>query len=293
MQGTGPKGRGAGWEVVDKVLLDGGLLSSWSEDRHMGLLLTGYATGFAPSSFDRHADLFAKGRNRAGALPFFERLVRTTMDSGGNITPVMTWANKYFRRPEQKEAMYAVLERTLAPDQAEAYAHTLYEQFKQALYEAARKGAFDTYNSFQDQARELLRPAETFFAGPKVRHLKTGHIKHRPTLEPFAGTLVSSGAVVRLSAPDPRQDRPLLHRELVSDPDLGGFMCTRSGRGADAGSWVRLDFRGPAEVSGIVLVARWEQPEKRLSRENGNLRISLSVDGRTGRRRRGSGGPRR
>ena len=278
--GMGKAGGHAAWNAIDRILIDGGILPSWSREQQLDLLVTGYARIPVSADYAKHAALFVKGRNRADAFPYFEQLVRSSMESGGNMAPVMTWANQYFRTAEQKEEMYAVLARALDEEQAEAYSRTLYDQFVGVLREAAQKDDYEAYNTLQDQARELLRPASSYIEGLAVRRLKTGQMKHQPTVEPFAGTLVSQRALVRLSAPDARQDKPLLHREVVSDPGLGGFLMTRAAPGTDEGAWVRVGLKGPAELSGIVLVACWEQSARRVAGENGNLRVSLSGDGR-------------
>ena len=114
---------------------------------------------------------------------------------------------------------------------------------------SGESGDVASFRLWTDLAQEMLPPLK-----PGDVHLTPKQAAEFPKIQPFPGDLLSKDGMLHISSENP-DDRPLSYRQLLSG-GFGGWFDTKS----DAKPWAQVQLLGDCELTGIVLVNRYEYP---------------------------------
>lgn len=137
----------------------------------------------------------------------------------------------------------------------------------QGMRKAAETGDAASYATWQAVARRILPPIT-----PGTVHLNAQQLAARPKFEPFPGTLLSATGMLRTSSAS--YDTPLSYEQVLGGGELGYFDTAN-----EAKPWAKVTLAGDGELSGIVLVSRYEYlPEQQWDVP---LKVEVSTDDKT------------
>jgi len=134
---------------------------------------------------------------------------------------------------------------------------------EQAVLAAEQAEDPKAYAQANDLAAQLLKLDPV-----AERYLNADQARAWPALVAFPGKLVSADGVLKVSSAS--SDKPLLHRALLRDGPGGGFFHT----GDEKQPWALVILPGPARLSGVVLVNRYEACQDRQV----PLKVAVSED---------------
>lgn len=141
----------------------------------------------------------------------------------------------------------------------------------QGIRAAGRRGdqpAFAAWTALADKLLPPVAPGDVF--------LNPQQAAAHPKMEPFSGALLSSEGLLRASSAC-KHDRPLSYKDILR-PGLGGWLHTNP----EAKPWLQVDLPADSEISGIVLVGRYEHPKDNPNRTGAlPMKVLVSVDGKT------------
>ena len=207
------------------------------------------------------------------ALPFFGKLLALhTADSPHDwiFGQVLNWGqNRFAKDPQQAPRFAETMAEYFRAQGADLKPNLLRDQVTAGIRNATTAGDVPSFKLWSDMAVALLPAVQ-----PGDVHLNAQQAAAFPTFEPLPGELLSAGGLLKQSSAC-QYDRPLSFRQLLAGEKFGGYFDTN---GEDA-PWAIVQLPGDAELSGIVLVNRYEyEPE---SAWVAPLRVSVSTDGKT------------
>ncbi len=132
---------------------------------------------------------------------------------------------------------------------------------------AETSGQAPLFNTATDLAHRVFKP------DPQGGiYLNADQATKLPQPDGFPGQVLSEKAMINFSSRD-GADTPMFHRALLRPGKPGGFFHT----GGENNPWTTITLPGPAVLSGIVIINRYEAaPERAVP-----LRVSVSEDGQT------------
>lgn len=183
---------------------------------------------------------------------------------------VLNWGqNRFAKDPKQSPLFAKAMEEYFRAQGSELQPDLMRNQVVAGIRNAATAGDLPGFHLWSDMAAELLPPVQ-----PGDVHLNPQQAAAFPKFDPLPGELLSAGALLKLSSAC-QYDRPLSFRQLLTGEKFGGYFDTN---GEDA-PWAMIQLAGDADLSGVVLVNRYEfEPESGWAVP---LRVSVSPDGKT------------
>lgn len=145
------------------------------------------------------------------------------------------------------------------------------------IRKASETGDMQSYQLWTIMAGRFL-PALT----PGEVFLNADQAKAHPVIPPFPGTLLSRSGMLQSSSAC-GSDRPRSYLDVLSDTGFGGFLDTNH----EPKPWAQVQLAGPGEISGIILVDRFEYSNPNDKGQVAELawlppfKVSISADGKT------------
>lgn len=181
---------------------------------------------------------------------------------------VMAWGNDRFARNPAISAAYAkAIGDFFAAQGDKADRGQAATTITGGIRKASESGDMNAYRTWQDLAKKLLPPV-----APGEIYLDARQAAARPTIEPFPGQVLSASGMLSTSSAI-GSDRPLSYGQIL-DGSAPGFFDTNN----EPKPWAQVMLAGEGELSGIVLVDRYEfAPEKPWDVP---LKVEVSTDGK-------------
>lgn len=207
----------------------------------------------------------------AKAVEFYGRLMVIHHSEDPNLNwvfgGVLGWGSARFAQNPATASVYAkVMGDYFSAQGSKADKGQIAGTVVQGMRKAAEVGDAASYNTWQTVARRLLPPL-----GPGDVHLNAGQVAARPKFEPFPGTLLSANAMLRTSSAS--YDTPLSYDQVLGGGEFGYFDTN-----PEAKPTATVTLAGDGELSGIVLVNRYELPVEHPW--DVPLKVEVSTDGK-------------
>ena len=184
---------------------------------------------------------------------------------------VMNWGRDRFGANPATAAAYAKAVGAFFSSLGDAAdPNEMKNQITAGIRKASEAGDAAAYQLWTAMAAKLLPPVQ-----PGDIHLNPDQQKNPPKFQPFPGTLLSKTGMLQTSSAC-QHDRPLAYTAVL-DGSAPGYFDTNN----EPKPWAQIALAGDAEVSGIVLVNRYELPAN--NEEFGwaaPLRVLASTDGK-------------
>jgi hypothetical protein len=266
----------AAWtQLTDAPLYDG--LSSEGRGRlllTLNRILTEPAVAhYVDYPYDRYvgAEMNVLGGGGQQQLSYFKELLALHQDSKRYFAWLLTWGNGRFGGDKALAGPYAdLLAEILGDSRDEGRRNQLRDALRGAIVSACRDGDGRAVGRFAALAEKCF-PREVEGLAP--RYLNPAQKKAYPAVRPYPGQIVSANAALQSSSQS-NGDRPFLLPALLGDPSQGGFAQTN----AEEHPWFKLVLPGPALLTGLALVTRYELPAERDS--SFPLTVAVSADDR-------------
>ena len=210
------------------------------------------------------------------ALEFLGRLLKIhhAADPTQNrvFGDVMNWGNARFGGTPATSAAYAKTIGTFFTSLGkDADSNQMRTQITAGIRKASETADVPAYQLWTTMAAKLLPPIQ-----PGDIHLNPQQLAEPPKVTPFPGVLLSKEGLLQTSSAC-QYDRPLTYPAILAGPGPGYFDTNNEPK-----PWAQIVLAGDAEISGIVLVNRYELPP--VSEEflwAAPLKVQTSLDGKT------------
>ena len=210
------------------------------------------------------------------ALEFLGRLLKIhhSADPAQNrvFGDVMNWGNARFAGNPATSAAYAKTIGTFFTGLGkDADPNQMRTQITAGVRKASETADVPAYQLWTTMAAKLLPPVQ-----PGDIHLNPQQLAEPPKIAPFPGVLLSKDALLQTSSAC-QYDRPLTYPAVLAGPGPGYFDTNNEPK-----PWAQVVLAGDAEISGIILVNRYELPpanEEFLWAAP--LKVQSSPDGKT------------
>ncbi len=209
----------------------------------------------------------------AASVDFFGKLLvlHHSENPGLNwvFSSVMNWGNDRFaKNPATSEPYAKALGAFFAAQGDKADKGQMAGTFANGIRKASESGDMNAYRTWQALADKMLAPLT-----PGDVHLNPQQAAARPKIEAFPGTVLSATGLLQSSS-QAGSDKPLSYGQVLGGGELG-FLDTAN----EQKPWAQVMLAGEGELSGIVLVDRYEfAPEKPWDVP---LKVEVSTDGKT------------
>ena len=207
------------------------------------------------------------------AMTFFSQLLRIHRADAPNdwiYGQVLNWGQERFSKDPKQEKLFAETMAAYFRDAGDGMKPDMMrDQIIAGIRNAGASGDAASFQLWLGMAARMLPPVE-----PKDIHLNDTQRAAHPRLDPFPGELLSARASIQTSSSHD-SDRPLSYGALLSGEGAGGYFDTQG----EDNPWAVVQLPGDAELSGIVLVNRYEN-ESELAWAV-PLHVSVSADGRS------------
>lgn len=141
---------------------------------------------------------------------------------------------------------------------------------KNGLRKASDSGDLVSFRLWADMAEKMLPALK-----PGDVHLNAKQAADYPRFKPFPGEVLSRDGMLQISSAH-ADNQPLSFRQLLGGEAFGGWFDTDS----DAKPWAQVQLAGEAELSGIVLVNRYEYaPATEAFQKPVPFDVLVSLDG--------------
>jgi hypothetical protein len=162
----------------------------------------------------------------------------------------MNWGNARFAVNPTTSAAYAKIIGTFFTSQgSKADSNQMRTQITAGIRKASETADLPAYQLWTTMAAKLLPP---ILAGEI--HLNDPQLAAPPKVEPFPGTLLSKDGILQTSSAC-QHDRPLTYSAILNGTVPGYFDTNNEQK-----PWAQVVLAGDSDVSGIVLVNRYELP---------------------------------
>lgn len=181
---------------------------------------------------------------------------------------VMGWGNGRFAGdPKQAVNYAATLGSFFEALGAKADKVQIANAVSSGIHAASQTGDMASYQAWVGMGRKLLPPVT-----PGDVFLTPAQVAARPKFEPFPGSLLSASGMLHVNSPC-GYNKPLSYSQVLDGGELGYFDTNN-----DQKPWATVTFDGPHELTGIVLVNRYEfAPEQPWDVP---MVVSVFLDGR-------------
>jgi len=268
----------AGWALVNRCFEKG--MTALKPEERMAFLLERHgalrqevADRFEASPYEGilHWQADRLGGDATLAVGFFGGLLRAHAAKPPHdwvFGQVLNWGqNRFAGNPKTAPAFARAMEGYFREQGGAVSQDLVRNQIAGGIRRAGEAGDLPSWRLWTDMAEKML-PA----LSPGDVHLNPQQAAAFPKHQAFPGDLLSADAMLRLSSVDGGADRPLSYRALLRGAGCGGFFHT----GAEDNPWVQVQLAGEADLSGVVLVNRFEAAAERQA----PLKVSASVDGK-------------
>ena len=191
---------------------------------------------------------------------------------------VMNWGTNRFANNKATSAGYAkAMDSFFSEQGAAADKNQMAGTITANIRKASETSDIQSYQLWTDMADRFL-PA----LSPGEVHLNPDMAKNRPAITPFPGIVLSATGMLQSSSVC-GSDRPRSYRAILSESSFGGFLDTNH----EPKPWAQIQLLGPSEVSGIILVDRYEYTNPNDKGQQTELawlppfKVSISTDGKT------------
>jgi len=268
----------AGWALANRCFERG--MSALKPEERMAFLLERHQTlrqekadRFEASPYEGmlHWQADRLGGEATLAVDFFGGLLRAHAAKPPHdwlFGQVLSWGqNRFAANPKTAPAFARAMEAWFRAQGGGASQDLMRNQMAGGIRRAGEAGDLASWRLWADMAEKMLPALQ-----PGDVHLSPQQATAFPKHQAFPGDLLSADATLRLSSVDGGADRPLSYRALLRGAGFGGFLRT----GAEDNPWVQVQLAGEGELSGVVLVNRFEAAAERQA----PLKVSLSTDGK-------------
>ncbi len=211
----------------------------------------------------------------AAGVDFFGKLLVLHHSENPNLNwvfgAVMNWGNDRFAKNPAVSSAYAkavgaFFESQFAAEGDKADKGQAATMIAGGIRKASEAGDMNAYHTWQALAKKLLPPLV-----PGDVHMNPQQVAARPKFEAFPGTLLSATGMLQTSSVS--YDKPLSYGQVLESGELGYFDTAN-----EAKPWAQVVLAGEGELSGVVLVDRYEfAPEKPWDVP---LKVETSTDGK-------------
>lgn len=206
-------------------------------------------------------------------LSFFGQLLRIHRADAPNdwtFGQVLNWGQERFSKDPQLGKPFAEMLAAYFRDAGDGMKpDVMRDQIISGIRNAGASGDVASFQLWLSIAGRLLPAVE-----PRDIFLNESQRAAFPRPAPFPGELLSGKASIKTSSSHD-SDRPLSYGHLLSGEGAGGYFDTKG----EDNPWAVVQLPGEADLSGIVLVNRYEY-ESELGWAV-PLRVSVSADGRS------------
>jgi len=210
------------------------------------------------------------------AVDFFGQLlaIHHSENAGANwiFGNVLRWGQRRFAGKAATAPAYAKVMEGFFKSQGESVDEKmLAKTVATGIRKASESGDIVSYRLWIDMAAKMLGPLQ-----PEDVHLSVAQAAGAPEYEAFAGELLSKEGMLQTSSPS-GNDRPLSYTQVLSG-GFGGYFEPNGKKNP----WAQVQLAGEAELTGIVLVNRYE-----CSSTHANfqwavpLKVSVSLDAKS------------
>lgn len=209
-------------------------------------------------------------------LAFFEKLLGIHFSQiptqNRLFGDVMNWGGTRFAgKPETSLAYAKAIGSFFSTQGDKADANQMETQITNAIRKTSEAGDVPAYQLWSGMAKKLLPPLV-----PGDVHLTPAQAAAAPRIEPFAGELLGRNGLLQTSSAC-QFDRPLSYAAVLDGTAPGWFDTN-----GEAKPWAQVLLAGDAEISGIVLVNRYEYaPDQEEFQWAAPLKVQCSLDGKT------------
>lgn len=184
---------------------------------------------------------------------------------------VLNWGRERFAGNSSTAPAFAKVMETFFKAQGDAFdKNMLANTITGGIRKASEAGDKDSFRVWCDMAEKMLPPLQ-----PGDVHLNAQQVKEAPKAEAFPGVLLSKEGVLQISSVC-QFDRPLSYRQILSG-GFGGWFDTNN----EEKPWAQVQLAGDSELSGIVLLNRYEYaPKEEEFQWAAPLKVSVSADGK-------------
>jgi hypothetical protein len=206
------------------------------------------------------------------AIEFFGKLLAIHRSENPNLNwvfgTVLGWGNERFGKSPESAAAYAkAIGSFFTSLGAKADQGQMRGTFEGGIRGASTGRDPAAWWTWMNLAAKLL-PAP----GPGDVHMTPAHAAARPKFDAFPGTLLSATGMLSLSSVS--YDKPLTHGQVITGGACGYFDTANETK-----PWAKVTLAGDGELSGIVLVGRYEfLPEQPWDVP---LKVEVSTDDKT------------
>ena len=185
---------------------------------------------------------------------------------------VLSWGANRFAGHPATAAGYARAMESFFQSQGESLdKNLLATTLATGIRKAGEADDLASYRLWSDMAAKMLPPLK-----PEDVHLTPAQAAAAPKVDPFPGDLLSKDGLLRTSSAC-QSDRPFSYAQVLRG-GFGGWFDTNN----EEKPWAQVQLPGEVELSGIVLVNRYEYPpEHEEFQWAAPLKVSASLDGKT------------
>lgn len=220
-------------------------------------------------NFNRHADLIG---DSALAIDYFSRLLALHYSEDSKFrwffNDTQNWGLERFAVKPATAIAHAQAVQAFFKAQGEGRDKTLVTAMVTGgLRKTATSDNLAGYSAWSEIAMQAIT------VQPQDVHLDAKQVESYPKIEPFPGELLSKGALLQVSSQS-QYDRPHTYPLVTNGGAFGGWFDTN----AEDKPWAQLQLPEAGELSGIVLVNRFDFPGEIDWAVP--LKVSVSQDGK-------------
>lgn len=210
------------------------------------------------------------GGDAALPISYFGRVLQTHAAKPPHdwvFGQVLNWGqNRFAANPKTASDFARAMDAYFRAQGAGVSQDMVRNQIAGGIRRACDAGDLASCRLWSDMAEKMLPALQ-----PGDVHFNPQQAAAFPKFDPFPGDVLSKDGLLRISSVE-GADRPLSYRALLSKSAFGGIFHT----GAEDNPWAQVQLAGDAELSGIVLVNRYEACAERQA----PLKVSISTDGK-------------
>ncbi len=208
------------------------------------------------------------GRDASAKRKFLSHIISDFAYSEYYLPMVLDWGQKFTAHDEGLARAYCAYLRSLLNRRiSRLFTAQMWRVVcKNAILIASRSEDFRQFHTLCRMANSTLD-----LANPKERYLNSRQLKSYPVIEPLPGMLLSAGGVLKTSSSS-KYDKPWLYEGVLLPQ--GGYFHTNK----EKNPWAIVVLPQKSDISGIIIVNRWENKNYRQSAVP--LEVAVSADGK-------------
>jgi hypothetical protein len=215
------------------------------------------------------------GKDPALAVGFFAKLaeIHTAKAPATHFfNRVLGWGSQRFAANPETAPLFGRAMELYFRDRGDAADATVMRNpIGDGFVAAGKAGDIPAFRMWAQMAARLL-PAPK----PADVHLNEKQAAAFPKCEPFPGAVLSAQGLFKVSSGWPVVDRPITYSALLRPDGFGGYFETYD----EVAPWAMVQLPGEGELSGIVIVGRYELGSSYPAEWTLPLKVSISSDGK-------------